>query len=286
MIEQTANNGDLSSTSNKIRWRAFRAVVNDLHDLWDFRYALLNLTSGQLKTTYQGTALGMLWGVLNPLLMLGLLGVIFSQILGRDIPDYPIFLFCGLIPYTFFSSAILSSSASLFRNRRLVTKYRVNYMIFPLSSMAAGVIDFCLKTTAVFLLLQIFHPGISIRLILLPAAILLLSLFTTGLVLASMTLVTMFRDLEHILSVLLRMLYFASPVLMQPKMLGQYQWIMDANPLSYHLRLFRYSMYQQLDYVHWPTGMEWGITIVSSLASLLIGYFIYKRYERRLIFQL
>jgi len=286
MTEPMANNGDRSSTSDKIRWRAFRTVVNDLHEVWGFRYALLNLTSGQLKTTYQGTALGMLWGVLNPLLMLGLLGMIFSQIVGRDIPDYPIFLFCGLIPYTFFSSSITSASSCLFRNRKLITKYRVNYMIFPLSSMAAGVVDFSLKTIAVFLLLQFFHAGISIRLILLPAAILLLSLFTTGIVLASMALVTMFRDLEHILSVLLRMLYFASPVLMQPNMLGQYRWIMDANPLSYHLRLFRYSMFQRLDYVYWPTGMEWGITIASSLASLLVGYLIFKRYERRLIFQI
>lgn len=264
-------------------WERFRF---DLRELWEFRYALLNLTRSQIHSTYQGTLLGVLWGVLNPLLMLGVIGVIFTQVLGRQIPNYPIFLFCGLIPYTFFSSSIIGGSSSLFRNRKLITKYRVNYMIFPLSNIAAGVVDFCLKTVAIFLLLQIFQPGISARLVLLPVAILLLSLFTAGIILASATLVTMFRDLEHILSVLLRMLYFASPVLLRPKMLGPYRWIMDINPLSYHLRLFRYSMYHQLDYVNWPTGMEWTFAMGSSLLSLLIGYLIFKRYERKLIFQL
>jgi len=259
-----------------------RAAREDLARLRESRFVLGNLVSSALKTRYQRSALGFLWTLLHPALILAVLAIVFSQVIGRSVERFPVYLFSGLIPYQFLSDALTNGGRSLVIHEGLAKRVPVQTLAFPLSAVLVALANMLFAMTAMFLVLQFLGARFTVQLVLLPVAILLMGLFTLGATLIAMTLVTYCRDFEHILSVLLRALWFGSPILFQPHQLGKYEVVMAFNPLTYFLQLFRCALYDAT----WPDRTTLLVSVASAGAMFAFGYAVYKRHERDYIFRL
>ncbi len=261
--------------------RLAREITGDLRDLGEFRHVLRNLVTSQLKVRYQRSVLGFLWTLLHPVLMLTVLALVFSQALGMGIREYSVYLFSGMVPWQFFAACIENGSRSLITQECLIRKVRVQKLIFPLSDVLVAAVNMCFAMGALFLVLQLLRPGVHVQLVLLPVAIALLMIFTFGVTLVSMTLVTRFRDFEHMISVFLQAFYFLCPILYRPDAVGQYKWLLQLNPMTHLLALFQNAFY----YGEWGAA-NWAAAVGSALGMLIIGYLVYKRHENEYIFLL
>jgi len=260
-------------------WTTFR---HDVARLRSDRFALTHLTTSQLKVIYQRSVLGFLWSLLTPLLMLTVLYLAFVTLLGIDIPNFGIYLFSGHVPWQFFSFAVDTGSRSLVSHEAILRKFSIHPMVFPLSAVLVAAANMVFATTALFILLQFFGARPTVQLVLLLPAVILITSFTIGLVLIAVTFATRFRDLEHIIPVLLLATFFTTPVFFTPEHLGPYRVLMDCNPLTYHTGLFRCALYSGT----WPTPMVWAVAVGSTAVSLVVGYALFKRHERNIIFLL
>jgi ABC-2 type transport system permease protein len=279
-----ANEPDARIGWSPLRWG--QLFWNDVCDLWRSRFLFMSIASTTFQSRYSRARLGGIWGLLNPLLMLGLLSVVFGYVIGRNIEAFPVYLFTGLVPFMLLSASISSGSRSLIGYRQILNKYEVNMTIIPLAKLSVDMVDMFLRLIAMFVLLQFMDVGITSKIVLLVPAVVFLTLFAAGLSLLLAPFVTLYRDLEHITDVFLRMLYFISPVLLRPQMLGPYRYIMDYNPVTPLLRMFRYSIYYHMDYAGWPTAGEWVASSLVAVVTLVAGYMCFRHYSRRLVLNL
>jgi ABC-type polysaccharide/polyol phosphate export permease len=155
-------------------------------------------------------------------------------------------------------------------------------ILFPLADAVVAGLNMLLAMVAMFLLLQVLHPAVHVQLVLVPVGIFLLGCFTFGLTLVMMTLVTYFRDFEHITQVFLQAFYFACPILYMPGHIGKYAWLIEANPMTHVLAFFQAAFY----YGEWPDSRTWLLAVLAATVSLGFGGVIYKRYEHDYIHRL
>ena len=263
-----------------------RELPHDFKLVYQFKYALKCLVTTRLAIRYQRSFLGFFWALLNPLLTLIVLGVVFSMLMNRPLKTFTIYIFSGIIPWQFFNSVIKHGSRSIIRNQSLIRKIYIPKLLFPIADIGNELFNFIFSICAMFLLLQFIGAGIHIQLVLLPLALFCLTLFTFGITLLLMVLTTFYRDVEHIIDVLLKLLYFLSPILWETERFIGKAWYFDVvikfNPLTYILGPF-HSIFR---YGEWPSLHMWIVAISLALTSSICGYMVYKRYENKLIFRI
>src|SRR4051812_33726706 len=152
----------------------------DLGELWRYRELLYFLTWRDVKVRYKQTVLGAAWAVLQPLMTMIVFSLFFGRLAGvpSDGLPYPIFVFAGLLPWTFFANAISGAGQSVVGSERLITKVYFPRVLIPLASVAAGLLDFAIACSMLAVLM--FYYGIAPQ-----AGILLAPLFVGGLTLAA-----------------------------------------------------------------------------------------------------
>ena len=173
---------------------------------WRYRYLLWNLVSRDFKLKYRRSVLGVLWSVLNPLLMCLVYWAVFSSLMdmrGSGIDNFPVFLMCGQLLFNFFNEATSSSMSSVLSAAPLLKKVYIPKYIFPLEKCCFAMVN-CVFSFVALLLVMIF-TGAPFHLTLLEALYPLITLFFfslgVGLFLAAAT--VFFRDIMHIWSCLL-----------------------------------------------------------------------------------
>ena len=261
---------------------ATATVAADLADLFRARYVVGLLVVNQLKVRYQRSSLGFLWTLINPLLMLSVLSLFVGQVMRVQVPHYPVYLFSGLIPWQFFAASVTNGSMSLIHREALIRKVRVPKSIFPLAETLVAAVNMLFAMVALFIMLQLFHPGVYAQLVLVPVGLVLLGAFTLGMTVTAMTLVTYFRDLEHIIAVLLQVFYFACPIFYRSQDIGRYQWVLKFNPMTHFLRIFQCAFYEGV----WPGWPTWAAAGGSAAISMVLAYVVYKGCEHNYIFRL
>lgn len=259
------------------------ALGQDLADLGRFRHVLRNFVVTDLKVRYQRSVLGFLWTLLNPILMMGVMAVVFSQVMRlAEVKNYPLYLFSGFLPWIFFSSSIVSGSNSLLANEFLIKKVQVPKFLFPLRCLLVALVNLVLELVALCLLFALLGASFHVQLVLLPAAIVLLAAFALGIMFITMSLVSRYRDFEHIIGVVLQAWYFLTPILYPESMVRDYPALLTLNPMVYIVRLFHAAFY----YSAWPDPMTCVAGVVSAFGMFLIGYGVYKRCEPHYVFWL
>jgi ABC-type polysaccharide/polyol phosphate export permease len=267
---------------------------DDLAALARYRFVIQHLVATQLTLRYHRSVLGIGWTLLNPLLLLSVQAMAFSQILQLEAKSYTLYLFSGLILWQFFLNAIESGSRSLIANERLIRAVSAPKFIFPLSECLVALIHAGFTLGAFFVVALVLGAPFHVQLVLLPAGVFLLGIFTFGLVLVAMTLMTFFRDFAHIIGVLLSACYFASPILYPPEFGNRFQIVLRYNPLSYYLEFFHDALVSASFLTQnpaaaggvWPSADTWLVASACSAVSLLSGYLVYKTFEHDYIFHL
>jgi len=239
----------------------------------------------ELKVRYKRSVLGMLWTMLNPLLLMAVYAVVFATIMRSPQRNFAIFLLSGLLPWLFFSTAVLQGLTSILSNQELIRKVRLPQAVFPLSVVGSNLVNFALSLVPLLLMMALLRQPFTPALLFIPVGMLILALFTSGVTLLFSTFTVFFRDVRHLVEVLLQMLLYLSPVLYDLQLLGQrsewwfraFRLFLRLNPLTYLLPLIRDPVY----YGRLPSLPVVGIATLESALMLALGFLIFHRLAPR-----
>jgi ABC-type polysaccharide/polyol phosphate export permease len=251
-----------------------------------YRFLFEQMVRRELRQKYKGSALGVLWYLVNPIVLMGAYALVFSVLLRvADVPDYPLFLLVGLIVWVFFAQALLAAAPSLVANAALVRKVR-----FPRGAIPASVATVQLVTFLVMLVL-VTPVALAVRgtlepaLLLLPAIVALLFCLVLGLSLAASVLHAHFRDVEPVLAAALLPWFFLTPIFLpvddmpgvsEHRLLGEaLQW---GNPIAPFVAAVRDVLFAGAA----PTIGHLGYLAAVGLGALAIGAALFRRLERDL----
>lgn len=252
-------------------------VALQLRDLWEYRELLYFLTWRDIKVRYKQTVLGILWAVLQPVLMM----LVFMGTIGRmtdfktPIP-YALFVLAALVPWTFFSTGMSQASNSLVGSANLIKKIYFPRLVMPIASVLAGIVDFAVAFV-VMLVVMIFYgvaPGWTM--LWMPAMLLLAFVGALGISLWLSAMNVQFRDVRHAIPFLVQFMFFASAIFYPISELpARFQRIYSLNPMVGVAEGFRWLV------AGGPAPLE-AIVISSGSAVLILigGAFYFRRMER------
>jgi lipopolysaccharide transport system permease protein len=252
--------------------------ATDLRDLWAHRELLYFLTWRDIKVRYKQTMLGVAWIVMQPLLMT----LIFTIFLGKlarvpfEGPAYPIFLFVGLMPWNFFSSAINTSGNSLVGNANLITKVYFPRAIVPAAAVGARLVDLAITCMILAGLMFYYHVPLTLNVLMLPVLVLLTTLLALGCGMLFSATNVKYRDVGVALPVVTQLWMFVSPVL-YPGALVPAKWrtLYSLNPLVGIINGFRASLLGGT--FDWPALL---ISAVITVVLLVFSAYLFRWVER------
>ncbi len=255
-------------------WQLFQEIHKNRELIWA-------LALKELRVRYKRSALGFIWALLNPLMMMVILTVVFSTIMRFAVDHYAIFLISALLPWTFFSQALSYSVESIVMNAELLKKIRVAKSIFPLAALVANMINFLLSLLPLLLILVFLRFPFHWTWIYLPIPLISLFFFTAGCAFFFAAANVFFRDVSHIVQIVLSGWFYLSPVLYSIDFLPQkYRLLLRFNPMLYILNGFRMAIY----YGHLPTLQNMAASLSLGAITLLLGYSVFRRFERTFVF--
>lgn len=247
------------------------------------RNVLAQLITQQLILRYRRTAMGYLWTLINPLLMMTVMALVFATLFKADMKTFAVFLFTGMIPWNFFNATVTQSSSAFINNEGLIKKIYIPKAIFPLSISCALLIDSMLSFMALFVIILVIGGSLTWNVLFIPVAYLLLFMFALGIGLVVATVTVFFRDLQHVMLIAMQGLFFLTPVLYKHEALaGKIGWLVGLNPVVPYIELFRAPLYL----ARMPDTDVIVRAVVYSVLSILIGGAIFLRQEKKIVFRL
>lgn len=267
-------------------------------EIYHFRYFLWNMVARDLKVRYKGSILGFLWSLMNPLLMMLVFYLVFTYALRINIPHYPVFLLCGLVPWNFFAISISNATGSIVGQAGLVKKVAFPREILPLASNLANLVHFGIGLIILFVFIIVFQVRVGFWALGLPLLILTQLIFVFGLSLILSSLNVFYRDVQQILEVLLLVWFYLTPIFysisMVPERIQHFQRSYQSHPtpLFYFLsilpvrRLYLLNpmaglvtMYHAILFENQiPSFRLFGFTVALSLFTFLLGSAVFRRY--------
>jgi len=208
--------------------------------LWKWRYLFTHLVSRELHARHRRTVLGPLWTLVAPLMTLAVYWMVFQRILGLGVENYPVFLLAGLIPWMWFSSAATLSAGSLRRDGNLIRKCSFPTELLPLRWLIVTGIDCLIGLGLLCLACLVSGYGASLRFFVLLCAVGLQLIVLSSCVVALALVGAVCRDVEHALSSLLRLAFFATPIAYSLQSVpAAYRPFFALNPMTYVVGLYR-----------------------------------------------
>jgi ABC-2 type transport system permease protein len=259
-------------------------ALRRLIDVWRYRELLVNLTRKELKVKYKKSALGFMWSLANPALYLVVFYIVFQVIMKSGIPDYPVYLLAGLLPFSLWQSGLVSSTVSVTGNSALVNKVYFPRDILPLASIGAALVHYVLQTSVLLLALVVFQhaPSLEYALVLVPA-LLALVVVTAAFGIAFSALNAYLRDTQHLLELALLAWFWMTPVVYAYRLvadrLGHWSWLYFLNPLTAIVITYQRVIYNRTTAANGtihilPDGSVWwylrNVAIVLAVAILLL----------------
>ena len=257
-------------------------MISFFWERWQkYNFLFEELVKRDFKSRYKRTVLGIIWSMLGPLLQLFVMTLVFTHFFGRDIPHFIVFVFSGLMVFTFFRESTSSGMSSLMGNSGIITKIKVPKYLFLLSKNVATLINFLLILVVFFIFAAIdgvtFHP----RFVLLAYPIITLMVFNIGAGLVLSALFVFFKDVEYLYNILTMLLMWMSAIFFSIETFSvTTQRLFLLNPVFAHIHYFRLVVLHGL-------VPAWHIHLICAgyaLGSITIGAYFYKRYNYRFVY--
>lgn len=249
-------------------------------ELWSYRELLWFLAWRDILVRYKQTVIGVLWVLVQPLLTMIILTVIFGRLAKMDsqgIP-YAMLTLAAILPWQFFSVALLQSSNSLVAQSNLVSKVYFPRLILPLSSIVSAGFDFMVSLVLLFVMMPLFGVPFRLHLLLLPAFALLAVLATLSMSIWLSALNVKYRDVKHVVPFIVRMGMYVSPVGFFSSVVPQeWRFWYSLNPMVGVIDGFRWCVLGSDFVPYWP-GMIFGLAVITVL--LLGGVYYFRATER------
>jgi ABC-2 type transport system permease protein len=254
-------------------------------ELLRYRDLVGALVSRDLKVRYRRSAIGFLWTMLQPLLMMVVLRTVFSSLFqakSAEVPqNYAIYALAGILFWNFFSQSIVASMNSLRGNAQLLQKLPVPKAVFPLATVLSGLVNLLFALLPLFVLLIVTGHPLSPALLFLPISIFIAALFTLGAGLLLSPLAVFFSDVVELIGVLLMLLFYLTPVIYPKDIVPEkLRWVVRFNPIRSILEVFRDPIYQG----EIPPLSHLSVAIGIALLALAIGAWVFRRSSDRIPF--
>lgn len=255
------------------------------HDL------IRNLVIRDLKVRYKNSVLGVLWSLMNPLLMMVVFTVVFTvmaPVRSASVHNFPVFMLCGLLPWNFFAASVIGSTVSIVANAPLIKKVYFPREILPISMVLANLVNFLIALIVLFGMILIFRMPLTIWLLYLPVIILIQVIFALGIGFFLATLNVFYRDTQQIMDVVMLAWFFMTPIFYPIDILPRnYQlfgftldvWRLDyiLNPMASLIANYRVILYSGA-----PPALDFLIrTAITAGVIFLVGWFVFNHYSWR-----
>jgi len=255
-------------------------VLPSLRHVVRYRGLVASLVARELKARYRGSVLGFFWSFVNPLLLLLVYTFVFTVVLPgahpTELEPFALFMFCGILPWTWFSSSLLESSTVLITSGNLIRKVLFPAEVLPIVTVLAGAVHFCLGLPILAGFLFYYRvPVTPTDLLWFPVVVLIQLVLTLGLALLLSALTVHFRDVRDLLSNLLTLWFFGTPIIYALSQVPpQVRQILNLNPMT-HLVV----SYQEVLFTPGPfTGWFQLLTVgVAAVCVFLGGFFVFDR---------
>lgn len=244
------------------------------------KFILESLVSKDFKLKYRRSLLGIVWSVLNPLLMMVVLTAVFSFVFRYPIENFSLYLILGQTLFTLMSSSTSAAMTSILDAAPLIKKIRIEKMVFPVEKILFELLNFAISLIAVAIVMVYFKVMPTVNILLLPLLLIYLVVFCIGLGLLLSSLAVFFRDVIHLWGVIITAWTYATPLFypfeaLPPAM----QTIMQFNPMYHYVTYFR-------DIAMWnitPGLTENLICLGMALVMFFIGFVVFRKSQKRFI---
>ncbi len=238
------------------------------------------MVSRDFKLKYRRSVLGVLWSVLNPLLMMCVLTAVFSTFFKFDIENYPLYLILGNTLFAFMADSTSTAMGSIIDSAPLIKKIRIDKIIFPIEKVLFQLVNFAISLVAVVIVMVFFQITPTWNWLLLPVLLVYVTLFSAGLGFLLASLAVFFRDMKHLWSVVITAWTYATPLFYPENILPAWMAAAEAyNPMYQYVTYYR-------DIALWNITPDLSMNLtclVMALATFAVGLFVFKKTERKFI---
>ncbi|MCE9591940.1 MAG: ABC transporter permease [Planctomycetes bacterium] len=253
----------------------------DTTQLWRYRELLSFLAWRDIKVRYKQTLLGATWAIIQPLLTMVVLSLFFGRVI--DLTDrtgkvpYPIFLYAGLLPWTFFSSAVTAATNSLVNNAHMLRKIYFPRLLVPVASIGVPLIDYLMASSVLLALMAWYRLAPTPAFLLIPALFGLTFIAALGIGVGMAALTVSYRDSRYLVPFFIQLGFFITPVIYPVTILSEkWRWVLWLNPVGGTITAFRDAVL--------GTPIDYSAVAVSgamSVALLVVGLIYFARAQRR-----
>jgi ABC-type polysaccharide/polyol phosphate export permease len=255
-------------------------MLRNLQQLPRYRGLIQSLVARELKARYRGSVLGFFWSFINPLLLLLIYSFVFTYVIPARAPGhepYALFMFCGILPWTWFSASLLESSNVLIAGGNLIKKVLFPAEILPIVSVLANMVHFFLGLPILGAFLLYYGRPLNLpELAWFPLVVFVQLVLTLGLALVLSALTVHFRDVRDLLSNLLTFWFFATPIIypMLEVTSPTARALLNMNPFTHLAISYQEILFYEGPFGHW----KWLIALLAAASGLfLAGYFVFDR---------
>lgn len=251
--------------------------MNIFKKIYKYRELLKTNVKKEIRGRYKNSILGVMWSFLNPLLQLVVYAVIFGALLAGGDKTYHIYICVALIPWTYFTTAITQSAFTIIGNGDIIKKVYFPREILPISVVTSGAVNFVISTIIILAFLLFAGLGISKYILLYPVILLIQYILLLGISFIVSSVTVYFRDLEHIIGVVLMAAFYGTPIVYKLEQLPEnLQIIMKLNPMTHLINAYRDIFYYQ----QMPNLKILGIVLLLGLVLTVGGYFLFKKLQK------
>jgi len=253
-------------------------VAIDFTELWHYRELLVFFAIRDIKVRYKQTLLGAAWAVLQPVLTMVVFSIFFGKLAGvpSDGVPYPVFAFCGLLPWQLFSYALTQSSNSLVQDAQVLSKVYFPRLIIPFASVVAGLVDFAIAFVVLVGIMLYYDivPGWAVVTLPLFVVLALASALSVGLWLSALN--VKYRDIRYTIPFLAQFWLFITPVAYSSSLVPPtWQALYASNPMVGVVEGFRWVLLGKSA----PPGIMLLVSVVATAVLLTGGLFYFRRME-------
>jgi ABC-2 type transport system permease protein len=266
----------------RIRSAVGQPIIDRLYDIWDRRDVLRMLIERGLRHKYARSVLGYAWSMLEPAAFV-LTYFILLKIFNRSYPMYTLFIGSAILPWQWFSSVVNSSTSTLRKNSRLITSIALPREIYPLAEVGMKTVEFALSLPVLVIVALIYRAKPTAYLAVWPLALLFQLMLCVGIALLVSSLNTVLRDIEQGINIVIRMLFFLSPILYPlSKLTPPMQHLASLNPMVGILAINR-AVWLPAYWTGWTPVLY---SAAGATLFLLLGFTVFARVERAVLKEL
>lgn len=254
-----------------------------IRNFLDYRELLKELVNRDIKTKYRRSFLGILWTVLNPLGMMIIMTIVFSQVFRQNIDNFPVYLMCGQVIFNFYSEASNMAMSSILGNSSLIKKVYVPKYLFPTSRVCSSFVNLLTSFIALTIVVIATKTPISWTILLVIFPIFYIFLFSLGMGMLLSALVVSFRDMMHLYGVLITAWMYLTPIFYPIDIIPeQVRFLIQLNPLASIIEMFR----NVIMYGVVPDMMLHLRCFIPCILALLVGIIVFRKQQDNFILKI